>query len=241
MLFPRMLSKEKKIGLLTTIIVHLVVLIIFLILKINEVARVEHIFELDFSGQEEYEQLQKLEAAKEMAAKELEELLKENGTSSPYRNVVVDRSAKSLDNAKGRDKVFDEARELQKRLDASKRAAEEALDEESEGESVGNAQQENNAPAYTGASLLSYKLDGRKAINIPVPAYKCVGAGDVSVRITVNRKGYVIAAQIVDAASSSDECLRSESLQAARRSRFTASSTSPEKQIGEIVYRFVAQ
>ena len=134
-----------------------------------------------------------------------------------------------------------EARELQKRLDASKRAAEEALDSESEGESDGRPQQQENAPAYTGASLLSYTLDGRKAINIPIPAYKCVGAGDVSVRITVNRKGYVVAAQIIESASAADECLRSESLQAARRSRFTASANAPERQIGEIVYRFVAQ
>lgn len=236
-----MSSKENKIGLLTTIIVHLVILIIFLIFKINEVVRVEQVFELDFTGQEEYEQLQKLEAAKETAAKELEELLKDNRSASPYRNVAVDRSAKSPDNAKGRDKVFDEARELQKRLDASKRAAEEALDSESEGESDGRPQQQENAPAYTGASLLSYTLDGRKAINIPIPAYKCVGAGDVSVRITVNRKGYVVAAQIIENASAADECLRSESLQAARRSRFTASANAPERQIGEIVYRFVAQ
>ena len=63
----------------------------------------------------------------------------------------------------------------------------------------------------------------------------------MSVRITVNRKGYVVAAQIIENASAADECLRSESLQAARRSRFTASANAPERQIGEIVYRFVAQ
>ena len=45
------------------------------------------------------------------------------------------------------------------------------------------------AEAYQGPSVISYTLEGRKAMNLPVPAYKCMGGGDVSVSVIVNRKG----------------------------------------------------
>jgi hypothetical protein len=41
--------------------------------------------------------------------------------------------------------------------------------------------------------------------------------------------------------SSSDNCLRSFAVRAARLSRFSASPDAPANQTGEIVYRFIAQ
>jgi TonB family protein len=76
---------------------------------------------------------------------------------------------------------------------------------------------------------------------LPVPAYKCQGGGDVSVQISVNRKGYVVGASVIESVSSSDECLIRSAVAAAKRSRFRASTSAPEKQVGEIVYRFIAQ
>ena len=90
-------------------------------------------------------------------------------------------------------------------------------------------------------SVISYSLDGRKAISLPVPAYKCPGGGDVSIQITVNRKGYVTAAAVIENVSTSDECIVSSAIAAAKRSRFRASASAPEKQVGEIVYRFIPQ
>mgnify|MGYP003312221958 CR=1 FL=1 len=99
----------------------------------------------------------------------------------------------------------------------------------------------SDAPEYKGPSVLSYQLDGRKAIYLPVPVYKCYGGGDVYVQITVNKKGYVTNAQIIESASTPDECLHKYAIEAAKKSRFTAKSKAPDKQIGEIVYRFIAQ
>jgi len=45
----------------------------------------------------------------------------------------------------------------------------------------------------------------------------------------------------INNASSSDACLREFAVRAAKSSRFTASASSPDKQVGEIVYRFIAQ
>ena len=91
---------------------------------------------------------------------------------------------------------------------------------------------------YNVPSVLSYTLDGRKASHLPIPAYRCYGAGDVTVIITVNPQGQVTNAQIMDEISSPDDCLRKYAIRAARLSRFSASSTAPAKQTGEITYRF---
>ena len=236
-------SKEKKTGFYATIIFHLVVLIIFLLTAIHGVVSEETSFVLDFSKLEELEKIAKQEEVKAQASKEIEDLLSGKISPNQYRNVAVDRNDKPLkdDRFKNPNQVYDEARELQRKLDASRAAAL----REQQGEDAATAGNENlpdsNAPQYKGPSVISYSLDGRKAMSLPVPAYKCQGGGDVSIQITVNRKGYVTAASVIGNVSSADECIVRSAIAAAKRSRFRASSTAPDKQIGEIVYRFIAQ
>ena len=236
-------SKEKKTGFYATIIFHLVVLIIFLLTAIHGVVSEETSFVLDFSKLEELEKIAKQEEVKAKASKEIDDLLSGKISPNQYRNVAVDRNSKPLkdDRFKNPNQVYDEARELQKKLDASRAAAL----REQQGEDAATARNENlpdsNAPQYKGPSVISYSLDGRKAMSLPVPAYKCQGGGDVSIQITVNKKGYVTAASVIGNVSSADECIVRSAIAAAKRSRFTASSTASDKQIGEIVYRFIAQ
>lgn len=236
-------SKEKKTGFYTTVIFHLVVLIIFLLTAIHGVVSEETSFVLDFSKLEELEEIAKQEELKAQASKELDDLLSGNVTPNQYRNVAVDRSNQPLkdDRFKNPNQVYDEARELQKKLDASRAAALREQGNDEDAVASGENLPDSNAPQYKGPSVISYSLDGRKAISLPVPAYKCQGGGDVSIRITVNRKGYVTAATVISNVSSSDECIVRSAIDAAKRSRFRASSTAPDKQIGEIVYRFIAQ
>lgn len=235
-------SKEKKAGFYATVIFHLVVLIIFLLTAIHGVVSEETSFVLDFTKQEELEKIEKQEEVKAKVAKELDDLLS-GKTANPYRNVAVDRSSSALkdDRFKNPNQVYDEARELQRKLDASRAAA---LREQG-GEEVASSNRNNlpdaDAPQYKGPSVISYSLDGRKAISLPVPAYKCHGGGDISVQIVVNKKGYVTAASVIENVSSSDQCLIRSAVEAAKRSRFRASSSAPDKQVGEIVYRFIAQ
>lgn len=234
-------SKEKKIGFYSTIIIHLVVLIIFLITAIHRVVATDASFVLDFTKQEELEMIEKLEQLKSKAQQEVEELLRSNNSSSSIRNVAVDRGERLKDDRfKNPNTVYDEARELQEKLDKSRA---DALKEQGSDDNVAieNKKREQEKSDYKGPSVISYTLDKRKAISLPVPVYKCKGGGDVSVRIVVNRKGYVTAAQVIDSASSADDCIRECAVAAAKRSRFTSSATADEKQIGEIVYRFIAQ
>ena len=78
-------------------------------------------------------------------------------------------------------------------------------------------------------------------MSLPIPVYKCIGGGDVYVSIMVNRKGYVVSASVMGDISANDSCIREYAVKAAKASRFTSSATAPEKQQGEIVYRFIAQ
>ena len=236
-------NKEDRVGFYATLVFHLVILIILLGVSIGRVATAEQSFVLDFTKQEELERLQKEIELKEQVAKNLEDQLAQQPRQR-IRNVAVDAGRKLKDDRfKNPSEVYDEAKELQRKLDASKR---DALAQQAKDEAVDINPQKNDessepASAFKGPSVISYELEGRKALSLPVPAYKGYGAGDVWVDIEVNPAGRVTAARVREAGSSADASLHSFALDAARRSRFSASSDAAKAQPGWILYRFIAQ
>ncbi len=237
-------DRDDKAGLYLTVIFHLVILIILLAYSIHKQLKTETSFVLDFTGQEELEKRQQYEAMQASVSAELDELIRAAAQGSTPRNVAVDANLQSElkdDRHSSPNEVYDEARRLQEKLDQSRRDAERARDSEDDID-LGNSRPDTETEAYRGPSVISYSLDGRKAMSLPVPAYKCMGAGDVTVTIIVNRKGYVVSEKILESVSSKDQCLRDYALKAASRSRFSSvSKDAPERQGGQIVYRFVSQ
>ena len=233
------ISDEKKAGLYTTLAFHLVALIVILLVTITSMADQESSFVLDFTKQEELEARQKEEAFKEQISRELDEQI---GRPQEIRNASVDvgRALKD-DRHKNPAEVYNEAEELQKRLDASRREAMQEAKNDDLVEISKKEEPKSDAPAYVGPSVISWMLEGRTKYSLPVPAYQGYGAGDVYVSILVNRKGRVVAAQVNEAVSTPDTQLWEFALKAARRSVFNASLDAPEQQAGEIVYRFVKQ
>ena len=241
-----MFNRENRAGIYLTVSVHLGVLILFLLYQIGFQLQQEAAFVLDFTRQEEAERVVQQEQLRAEVAEELDALLSGSVTAPP-RNVVVDASeretsgqGRSLRDDRFRDPsvVYEEARQLQAKLDASRRAAE-ALQGSDEG--VAQQREQIQSETYKGPSVISYKLEGRKAVHLPIPVYKCLGGGDVTVLIGVDPRGYVVAASVATVFSSSDPCLKEFALRAANASRFTADASAPNPQQGEIVYRFVAQ
>ena len=108
-------KKETKIGLYSTVIFHLVLIIVLLITTIGGVVSEETAFVLDFTGQERLEEEIRRNEIKEQASREIEDLLAGRQTVQ-YRNVAVDRNTRNLkdDRFKNPNQVYDEARELQK-------------------------------------------------------------------------------------------------------------------------------
>lgn len=241
------IDSEDKAGVYLTAIFHLAVIIVLLCWSIHTQLARDTSFVIDFSQQEEQEAREARERMKESVSEEIEAeldaLLNASGNQSArsIRNVAVDASEPLKDDRyEHPEDIYREAQELQERLDQSRREVEEASSSEDQ-VSVYREDDGKKKDAYKGPSVISYTLEGRKAMNLPVPAYKCMGGGDVSVSIIVNRKGYVTGVRIIEAVSSPDQCLRGYALRAASSSRFTASPDAPERQAGEIVYRFVAQ
>ncbi|MCF0167286.1 MAG: hypothetical protein HUJ93_01390 [Bacteroidales bacterium] len=237
--------RQSRAGLYTTLIFHFSILIVLLATSLGAAVKPETTFILDFSKQEQKEKEIEIEERKEEISKQLEELIAQKAAENrkEIRNVAVNTERRMERNFK-KDAVYDEDKELQKRLDAAK-AKNEAIDQaDAENYAALNAKKEGNedqAPAYQGPSVISYTLDGRNAKYLPVPAYKGYGSGDVAVKITVNQKGRVTKAEVITKASCSDPQLHQFAIAAAMRSTFSSSTTAPNPQTGEILYRFISQ
>ncbi len=236
-----MFNRENNAGLYLTVAFHLLLLIILLASRIDYLLSEESSFVLDFTKEELLREIEKKQELKQEVSKELDAIL---SGKEPVRNVIVDESSRKGsqlkdDRFRNPAQVYDEARRLQERLDAAKKEAEANMGSDN----VVNTdrKEEKKKESYKGPSVISYLLEGRKSMSLPIPVYKCVGGGDVAVSIVVNRKGYVVSATVIPDRSSTDKCLGDYAVKAAKSSRFTASATAPERQTGEIVYRFIAQ
>ena len=235
-------KSEDKAGLYITVIFHLTVIIVLLLYGIDSTIKREESFVLDFSKQEEIERVMKEKAFKEDISKRLDQLIEMSRSSSePVRNIAVDAGTPLKDD-RGTDaeELYKEAERLAQEL---KNGQMEDAREETVELATEKKEQKKDEPKkeYTGPSVLSYNLDGRKAVRLNIPAYRCYGSGDVTVIITVDNAGRVVGAKVMEEVSSDDTCLRNYAIRAARLSQFSASSTAPPRQTGEILYRFIAQ
>ena len=231
------LKKEDRAGLYITVIVHLTVIIVLLASQLSLALRKEDSFVLDFTRQETIEKLEKELAFKEEVSRRLDEIISAQG-STPIRNVVVDRGALKDDRNTDAEQLYKDAEKLKHDLQTPAE-----IPEVNEVIAAPEPKKEKprEEPKYSGPSVLSYELEGRKASRLPIPAYRCLGAGEVRVNITVDRQGTVVNAKVDDGSSASDGCLRSFAVRAARMSKFSMSTTAPDRQQGYIIYQFVAQ
>ena len=236
------LSGGDKAGLYITAIIHLAVSIILLLLKIDAVGSTEF-YVLDYTDVKAPEIKKKPEQPRqvELSREELERIIAaaSNGDPEALKSIAVnaglkdDRGTNAEELYKEHERILREIREGQKNEPKEDDRVETGGPEEDKGDS-------GQTRPYSGPSVLSWELEGRQAVRLPIPAYRCYGAGDVTVIITVNAIGQVTAAKVDDLSSSSDGCLRQRSLEAARQSKFSRDDAR-ETQMGTIVYRFIAQ
>ena len=235
-------NKEDRAGLYITIIFHLVVIIVLLAYQIDNALRREESFVLDFTKQEEIEKQKKEQIFKEDISKRIEEMLAAaRNSGEPVRNVAVDANAHLKDDRNtDADQLYKDAERLANELKSGQLedAREEAVELPAEEK---KKKEDPKKKEFKGKAVVTYNLEGRKASSLKIPAYRCYNSGDVTVIITVNNAGRVVGAKILEEISSSDACLRSEAIRAARTTRFNSSPSSPPNQTGEILYRFIAQ
>ena len=234
--------RDNLIGILVTVSVHLAVILVLLLTVVRpEIDRRRQNILLDFSKQDPIEKLEKELARQKAANDRVERMLREAGvrTEAP-RNVAVDRSKLKDDRGTDAEKLYEDARRIERQARENINRKQEDFAAISQPKPKPH-KPEKEEPAYQGPSVLSYSLGERKGSYLPIPAYKCIGAGEVTVIITVNAEGDVVDAKVQDEVSSADSCLRDYALGAAKRSRFSRSKTGNPKEIGNIVYSFIAQ
>ena len=239
------LSPDRKAGLYITVSIHLAVIIVLLLVRIGYEVQRENSFVLDFSQQEELERQQEEAQLQEKVAMDLERLLAVASAARPseVRNVAVNRAALRDDKGINAEELYRDAERLARELrDGQHRQENPDDDAFAAAQPDGSESRETGKPRpYSGPSVLAWSLDGRNASHLPIPAYRCYGAGEVTVIITVNNRGDVINAKVDEKLSSADGCLRTFAVRAARLSKFSASSSAPARQMGTITYAFIAQ
>jgi hypothetical protein len=94
---------------------------------------------------------------------------------------------------------------------------------------------------YTGESNITYYLEDRYHLSLPIPVYLAQGGGKVIVDIVVDRQGRVVEAEPQNNSAIRDEQIFLYAKEAASRTIFNADPQAPERQRGTIHYLFIAQ
>lgn len=234
------MDSEDRAGLYITVIFHLVVVIVLLVSQLGAAIKGENTFILDFSKEEEIQKEKEEQEFKESVSQRLDELIA-SSAGTPIRNIAVDRGSTLKDDRNtDAEQLYKDAEKLARDL-KNGFTVDEPDDDYVAVDKKGRNEEKSNVQSYSGPSVVSYELEGRKASRLSIPAYRCMGSGHVTVLITVDPSGNVINAKVQDGVSSDDRCLRDFAIRAARLSKFSVSKTAPARQMGNIVYMFVAQ
>jgi TonB family protein len=224
--------------------VHLLLVISLLASKLDNVRRKKMTIMFDFSRETAKELEEKLLQEKEKLADEVDALFRQARDGKVIRNIAVnseDLKTSTLKDDKGiNEKVYEDARQLQEKLNANREKQNQLANNEVP-VYENSAKNQPKKESYKGPTVLTYTLEGRRAMKLPVPVYKCPYGGDVCVQIEVNQNGSVSKASVILSASASNECLHEAAIAAAKLSRFNADDNAPKSQTGTILYRFVAQ
>jgi len=235
-------------GILGTIIVHLLLAILFMLIKLSTTyqERQEAII-IDFESTPEEPEIIEVEVPDRIA----EMYNNEEFWTNIARN-LSSQTEEEFDIEDYIDKIRQELMEsgeiseqnyldeLRQRLEEGTHAGEtEFRDlEESKEEITANEM----AAAYSGPTRIYYILEGRTHRYLPLPIYKCEGSGKVVLDIVVDQRGFVLSAEVIREESSTDDyCLHDMAKDAALRTRFNLDLSAPARQEGLITYHFVAQ
>jgi hypothetical protein len=240
----RHIINENLIGILATIVFHLVLVVIFLALKITSVQNlIDSIITIDFMEPEIQDMI-----IEPLSERDIEfEQYVADYLESERSNVPVNL-ARNLNEKISTEKFVDELTE-EMSLSRSEELirTQERLRELQEMESAEIIAEENEPDnmepeIFEGKTNIFYSLENRYHLRLPVPVYKCEGFGIVEVQIMVDQRGFVVNVQIPDLGNSMNEiCLAEAAEKAAMNTRFNIDFDAPLRQQGTITYHFQPQ
>jgi hypothetical protein len=230
--------EEKNIitGILGTVLIHLVFIIIFLLVQINIIkTKKEEQVIIEFD-EEVYKMIKQSMNENKNIESDVPPL-----TQQEIRNIAVNTATKLEDEISTDKYISDLKNELGIKDPAENQ--EQAIDNESLVETnmpEKKPVEKKSDVVYRGPSVLNYSLENRYKRYMSVPAFKCLGAGIITIGITVDQSGKVISA-IIESTTSQEECISETALEAAKASLFNASQNADPKQKGSITYQYFAQ
>jgi hypothetical protein len=232
-------------GILGSIAFHLLLIIVFLLFKINgekkefsegielDLKTLEELAQLEFLNQEQYDISQ--DQARNIAVDQNEDRVERFEDYQNYRmngqsvaDIVQNRISEDLN------KIIDE-NDLNLNDKELPDIATQELD-------IYTPKELEEDQVYEGPTNIYFSLEGRKIVKLIVPVYKCEGGGLVQLDIRVSRRGNVEFVSVSSAESTTkDPCLITAAKEAAKNTRFNFDSGAPLVQSGTITFRFIAQ
>jgi hypothetical protein len=244
--------KQNIYGVITTLIFHIIVLIVLLTSNLDYGKRTfEEAILLDLSVEEK-----KLPQPENKPDKlsETSPATKQNpGSNQMTSNRAVNDASKdeSKRSSGSNDPFFDKAYDKEiadaKQLvgDVNRTLAKKIPkigdirmpEDNTEGKTREEVKQSN----FKGRSNIHYFLQNRYHARLPIPVYLAEGGGEVIVDIVVSRDGRVLSANPRANQKITDLTILAYAKQAAEKTWFNQDDSAPEKQKGTITYLFVAQ
>ena len=234
--------QENASGILGTVAFHLILVVIFLIVRISaEQTRLESLIMLEFET-EKVDESPEADAPDPEFDRMVVSYLEESRSNIPV-NV-----ARQLDDELSTEKYVDE---IEQELDAERSDEYQDLQERlRELEDIsredlimqGDKEPEEKPAPFQGPTNIFYSLEFPYHTRLPVPVYQCEGNGIIEVKIAVDQLGRVLQAEVEKPGESFNEiCLAEAARKAALRSRFNGDFGAPVRQLGTITYHFIAQ
>jgi len=242
----------KLVGIIGTVIIHLIAAIFFMSFKIRELKTEQYEnLNLEFAPVEQEENKEKII---ELPSTNIERILQGNEELLNIARNLASKPEEQINPADYIDKVkeeliqsgqlgpnnyIDEQKRMLETTGEENPAVEEKKEEVKEDKLKESLEMEAN---YKGPTRIYYDLAGRNHTYLPVPIYKCEGSGKIALSIIVNQNGDVEEAKVIAGESTTtDLCLLETAVSTALISRFNPDVNSPKEQKGTLTYHFVAQ
>ncbi len=240
--------RENINGILGTVVFHLLIIVVFMAARLSSVPDPQEEsmlieFELDVSEEE-------FRALTESLMAERDNLQQENQSHQQSRNIAVNVSEERPIPDNFREMSSEQLENLDQRMNDILNDAANGIMPELEQPEFNFEQQpeiisqedHNSDEPYKGPTTITYDLQGRNHLRIPVPVYKCPDGGIVEVNIDVDKQGRVIRATIDGNPTGFNEiCIFETAIEASMASRFEEKSDAPPVQTGTITFYFQHQ
>lgn len=245
---------SRLVGMLGTVIIHLVAAIIFMSFQIRSIKKEKvDIFNVEFEEIQPEELINKEELIN-LPAPSLEKILQGDNEMLNIARNLASQSDPTIDPADYIDMVKEElikSGQLDENnyIDEQKRRDQEPEEQlaiqNEKPEPVKETEIKKSqelAANYQGPTRIYYDVKGRTHSYLPIPIYMCQGAGKITLSIEITQKGDIIDADLITSESTtSDPCLIETAVTTALISKFNPDVNAPRSQRGKLTYHFVAQ